>query len=75
MTASEAKENLTKAWSTYRILKKQAMSLRATWLEEVAAARTAEGKLPLAKEIKNLKLREQQRREARQIKFVLKPSN
>jgi hypothetical protein len=44
-------------------------------LEEVAVACIAEGKLLLAQELRNLKLREKQWQEARQIKFVLKPTN
>jgi hypothetical protein len=44
-------------------------------LEEVASARIAEGQFSLAQELNSLKLREKQRREARQIKFVLKPTN
>jgi hypothetical protein len=75
MTSSEANECLSKEWAKYKILKKQAESLRATWLEEVASARIAEGQLSLAQELNSLKLREKQRREARQIKFVLKPTN
>lgn len=75
MTVSDANDCLTKAWARYKILKKQAVSLWATWLEEVAVACIAEGKLLLAQELRNLKLREKQWQEARQIKFVLKPTN
>jgi hypothetical protein len=74
MTVSDANDLLTNAWAMYKILKKQATSLRSTWLEEVAAARSKEGKITLAQELSNLKLREKHRREGWQIKFVLKPT-
>jgi hypothetical protein len=74
-TTSDVKQELSKAWTTYKTLKKQASVLRSSWLEEIAVARTADGKTALAQEIKNLMVRESQRREARQIKFVLKPTN
>jgi hypothetical protein len=68
LTESEVEDNLADSWLIYRKLKKEAPQLRATWLEEVAAARSAEGKTTLAQELKNLSLREQQRRDARLIK-------
>jgi hypothetical protein len=40
-------------------------------LEEVAAARVAEGNTSLAQELKNLVSREQQRRDARLIKYAM----
>jgi hypothetical protein len=54
MTSSEANECLSKEWAKYKILKKQAESLRATWLEEVASARIAEGQFSLAQELNSL---------------------
>jgi hypothetical protein len=40
-TTSDIKQELSKAWTTYKTLKKQASVLRASWLEEIAVARTA----------------------------------
>jgi hypothetical protein len=74
-TTSDIEQDLSKAWTTYKLIKKQASVFRASWLKEIAVARTADGKIALAQEIKNLIIRESQRREARQIKFVLKPTN
>jgi hypothetical protein len=64
------KENLRNAWQRYRILKRRASGDRATWIEDLATARAAEGKTSVAAEIKNIKLREARRRDARLIKFV-----
>jgi hypothetical protein len=72
-TLSEATDRLVTAWKEYRCLKKNASSLRATWIEGLAAARQADGKGNVAQELKNLLAREQQRHEARFIKHVLKP--
>jgi hypothetical protein len=44
------------------------MGDRATWIEELAMARASEGKSSVAAEIKQLRLREMQRRDARIIK-------
>jgi hypothetical protein len=74
VTLSEAEEKLAQAWKEYRRLKKQASSLRATWIEGLAAARLADGKGCIAQELKNLLTRERQRNEARFIKHVLKPN-
>jgi hypothetical protein len=54
LTKSDVEWNLADCWVTYRRLKKEAPRLRATWLEEVAAARVAEGNTSLAQELKNL---------------------
>jgi hypothetical protein len=75
MTLNEVDNQLADAWKQYRRLKKQATSLRATWLEEVAAARASAGKLGIAQEIKNLMVRERQRYEARVIQNTLKAKN
>jgi hypothetical protein len=71
LTKSDVEWNLADCWVTYRRLKKEAPRLRATWLEEVAAARVAEGNTSLAQELKNLVSREQQRRDARLIKHAM----
>jgi hypothetical protein len=74
-TSRDAEAHLSKAWTIYKVLKKQGRTLRATWLEELAVARAEDGNTSVAQEIKNLTMRETQRREARQIKFILKPGN
>lgn len=51
--------------------KKTAAITRATWLEEVATARAADGNLSIAQEIRNLTTRENQRRDSRMIKGSL----
>jgi hypothetical protein len=61
---------LRNAWQRYRILKRCASGDRATWIEDLATARAAEGKVSVASEIKNIKLREAQRRDARLIKSM-----
>jgi hypothetical protein len=68
LSIDDARENLRDAWQQYRCLKKRARSDRATWIEDLAAARAAEGNTSLASELKQLLLREQQRRDARIIK-------
>lgn len=60
-TILEVERELSKAWMTYKVVKKQATVLRVSWLEEIAVARTADGKIALAQEIKNLIARESQR--------------
>jgi hypothetical protein len=64
------RENLRNAWQRYRILKKRASGDRATWIEDLATAWAAEGKTSVASELRNIKLREAQRRDARLIKSV-----
>jgi hypothetical protein len=49
-------------------LKKRAAGDRSTWIEELAIARAEEGKSSVASELKNILLRETQRRDARIIK-------
>jgi hypothetical protein len=39
ITLQECKEQLTTTWANYKLLKKQAAFLHATWLEEIAAAK------------------------------------
>jgi hypothetical protein len=73
LTISDVDDNLASAWKDYRCLKKQASSLRATWIEGLAIARQADGKTTIAEELKNLLVRERQRNEARFIKHTLKP--
>jgi hypothetical protein len=68
LTISEIQENLRNAWQRYRTLKKRAAGDRSTWIEELAAACAEEGKSSIASEIKNIMLREMQRRDARIIK-------
>jgi macrodomain Ter protein organizer (MatP/YcbG family) len=60
----DAKENLRCAWQQYWLLKKQANSDHVTWIEDLAAARAAVGHSSVASEIRQLLLREQQRRDA-----------
>jgi hypothetical protein len=67
----EAEDNLANCRINYRRLKKEAPNLRATWLEGLASARVAQGNVSLAQEKKNLLTREQQRRDARLIRFSL----
>jgi hypothetical protein len=71
ITLEGVEEALTAAWSHYKVLKKQAYYLRATWVEEVAAAKAETGNTSAAQELKNLVMREQQRRNARTIKFAI----
>jgi hypothetical protein len=59
-TPIEVEESLTAAWSHYKLLKKQAQYLRATWVEEVAAAKAEASNTSAAQELKNLLTREQQ---------------
>jgi hypothetical protein len=66
----ECEEQLTTIWKNYKLLKKQAVFLRATWLEEIAAAKADTGNSSTAQELKNLVFREKQRRDARVIKYV-----
>jgi hypothetical protein len=65
---AEIQGNLRDSWQRYRSLKKTAATDCVTWIEELAAARAVEGKTSLASEIKQIKLREAQRRDARIIK-------
>jgi hypothetical protein len=68
LSTADIQEHLRNAWQSYRILKKRATGDRATWIEELAMARASEGKTSVAVEIKNLLLRETQRRDSRIIK-------
>jgi hypothetical protein len=52
----------------------QAADKRVTWLEELAEARAQSGNSSSEKELKVLLHRERQRKEARIIKFVIKPN-
>jgi hypothetical protein len=71
MTLSEVDEHLASSWAIYKKEKKDATTIRATWLEELAAARAADGKISISQELKNLITREQQCRNARSIKYSL----
>jgi hypothetical protein len=73
LTLSNVEANLATAYREYKQLKKQASSLRATWIEGLALAKQADGKTSVAQELKNLLARERQRNEARFIKHILKP--
>jgi hypothetical protein len=68
-------DNLKEARLAYKVIKREAAQHRSTWLEDVAMARSSEGRSSVAQEIKNLMVREQQRREARQIKYALQAQN
>jgi hypothetical protein len=71
LTISEVEENLAECRANYHRLKQEAPHLRAMWVEEVAAARAAEGKTSLAQELRNLLTREQQRKDTRLIKQAM----
>jgi hypothetical protein len=74
-TEHDARENLNVLRRNYKILKRNAVALRSTWLEEVASARSSEGNLSIAQEIRNLTTREKQRRDARTIKNSISSVN
>jgi hypothetical protein len=75
ITESDASENLNAVRRNYMQVKREAASIRSTWLEEVATARLSEGNLSIAQEIRNLTSRERQRQEARTIRNSLSGSN
>jgi hypothetical protein len=74
-TEHDARENLNVLRRNYKNLKRNAVALRSTWLEEVASARSSEGNLSIAQEIRNLTTREKQRRDARTIKNSISSVN
>jgi hypothetical protein len=71
LTLSNVEANLATAYREYKQLKKQASSLRATWIEGLVLAKQADGKTSVAQELKNLLARERQRNKARFIKHIL----
>jgi hypothetical protein len=71
VTLSEAKENLCTALTNYRYERKNASEYRATWIEELAAARADAGNLSAAQELRNMLMRERQRSDARQIRNAI----
>jgi hypothetical protein len=68
ITVRGVEENIAECRIQYRRLKKIAPNLRATWLEEIATARAAQGKTEIAQELRNLITREKQQQDARSIK-------
>jgi hypothetical protein len=54
ITEDDASENLNAVRLTYKQVKRDAASIRSSWLEEVATARSSEGNLSIAQEIRNL---------------------
>ena len=68
---SEVKHNLNSASKKYKLLKKEHSSLRDEWIEQLAAARAAAGKLDSATELHNLRQKEKIRNAHRQIRWCL----
>lgn len=75
LTVTDADKNLAKCRKEYKRLKKQAASIRASWIEDLAQARVTDGKISVAQELRSLLTRERQRSEARFINYILKPNN
>ena len=61
------------AWSVYKSKKKESVSLRAQWLEDLALARIEAGLEPAEKALRLMEKREQVRREFQTIKRATKP--
>jgi hypothetical protein len=75
ITEDDASENLNAVRRNYKQVKRDAASIRSSWLEEVATARSSEGNLSIAQEIRNLTSRERQRQDARTIRNSLSGLN
>jgi hypothetical protein len=71
LSLSEVKERLSTTVTNYRFEKRNALEYRETWIEGVASARAETGNLSAAQEMRNMLLREKQRSDARQIKYVI----
>jgi hypothetical protein len=71
ITEDDASENLKAVRRNYKQVKRDAASIRSSWLEEVATARLSEGNLSIAQEIRNLTSRERQQQDARTIRNSL----
>jgi hypothetical protein len=75
ITEDDASENLKAVRHNYKQVKRDAASIRSSWLEEVATARSSEGNLSIAQKIRNLTSRERQQQDARTIRNSLSISN
>jgi hypothetical protein len=73
-TLEEARNLLKTAYDKLHQFSKSASSKRSTWLEDLADARALAGNHSSEQELKLLLHREKQRKEARILKFVLKPN-
>ena len=69
--SSEIIHNIRSATSTYKCLKKEHSTLRDEWIDQLAAARAAEGNQDSATELRNLRQKEQIRTAHRQIRWCL----
>ena len=69
-----ALEQRDESWKRYKIVKKQATTLRGKWLDDLAVARAEAGLESASKGALVMKRREQQRHRARLLKSIMNPS-
>ena len=72
VSLEDAEELLNRAFTHYKVIRKQDEKHSIAFREKLAQARAAEGNASAANELRQMNLREQQRRTSRRIKATLK---